>query len=78
MSKEIEDHRLLNASSNEPFSSVIEKHVSRRNVLQGGLGMAAVSVLGGFGLAGVSGAAYSDASKQKAPATEKTPLTLAF
>lgn len=78
MSKEIEDHRLLNSSSNEPFSSVIEKHVSRRNVLQGGLGMAAVSVLGGFGLAGVSGAAYSDASKQKAPAAEKTPLTLAF
>lgn len=71
MSKEIEDHRLLNRSANEPFSSVLEKHVSRRRVMQGGLGMAAMAMLGGFGLSGLSGRA-------EAAGAEKTPLSLAF
>ncbi|WP_046079071.1 PhoX family protein [Halomonas sp. HG01] len=71
MSKEIEDHRLLNPSSNEPFSSVLEKHVSRRRVMQGGLGMAAMAMLGGFGMGGLAGRA-------EAAGAEKTPLSLAF
>ncbi|MDR5867439.1 PhoX family protein [Halomonas koreensis] len=71
MSKEIEDHRLLNPSSNEPFSSVLEKRVSRRRVMQGGLGMAAMTMLGGFGLSGLAGRA-------EASGAEKTPLSLAF
>ena len=71
MSKEIEDHRLLNPSSNEPFSSVLENHVSRRSVMQGGLGMAAMTMLGGFGLLGSANASESAAG-------EKTPLALAF
>ncbi|MCK2184255.1 PhoX family protein [Halomonas getboli] len=71
MSKEIEDHRLLNRSANEPFSSVLETHVSRRRVMQGGLGMAAMAMLGGFGLSGLAGRA-------EAAGAEKTPLSLAF
>jgi len=74
MSKEIEDHRLLNPSSNETFSSVIERHISRRRVLQGGLGMAAASMLGGFGLAGLS----TTANAASNAAGEKTTLALAF
>ncbi|WP_235040610.1 PhoX family protein [Vreelandella profundi] len=68
MSKEIEDHRLFNQSRNEPFAAILAKHVSRRDVMRGGLSMAAVSMLS-FG-----GAAQALASN----GTQKTPLTLAF
>ena len=64
MSKEIEDHRLFNHSHNQPFAEVLAQHVSRRDVMRGGLGLAAASMLG-FG-----GAAQADQAK--------TPLTLAF
>ncbi|MBS62529.1 PhoX family phosphatase [Salinisphaera sp.] len=54
MSEEIEDHRLLNDSENEPFSSVLERRVSRRSIMRGGLNVAAVSMLAGFGLTACS------------------------
>jgi len=54
MSQEIEDHRTLNASDNDPFSTVLEKRISRRTVMRGGLGMAAMTMLGGFGLTACS------------------------
>lgn len=69
MSKEIEDHRVLNPGTNEPFASVLDRHVSRRSVMRGGLGLAAASMLG-FG-----GAAQALASSSR---HEKTPLRLAF
>ena len=68
MSKEIEDHRLFNRSSNQPFADVLARHVSRRDVMRGGLGVAAASMLS-FG-----GAAQALASS----GAQKTPLTLAF
>ncbi|WP_299232267.1 PhoX family phosphatase [uncultured Halomonas sp.] len=68
MSKEIEDHRVLNPGTNEPFASVLERHVTRRSVMRGGLGLAAASMLG-FG-----GAAQVLASS----VDQKTPLALAF
>lgn len=68
MSKEIEDHRLFNRSSNQPFAEVLARHVSRRDVMRGGLGVAAASMLS-FG-----GAAQALASS----GAQKTPLTLAF
>ncbi|MDT8880017.1 PhoX family phosphatase [Halomonas saccharevitans] len=68
MSKEIEEHRVLNPSSNEPFDAVLARHVSRRSVMRGGLGLAAASMLG-FG-----GAAQALASG----GAKKTPLSLAF
>ncbi|WP_106477888.1 PhoX family protein [Phytohalomonas tamaricis] len=77
MSKEIEDHRILNRSSNEPFSSILQKHVSRRGIMQGGLGIAAMSVLGGFGLAGCSDIEDDD-DAQTGGLPEKTALALAF
>ncbi|KAA0019914.1 PhoX family phosphatase [Salinicola corii] len=74
MSKEIEDHRILNRSDNEPFSAILDRRVSRRGIMQGGLGVAAMTVLGGFGLAGCSD--DDDAHADDQPA--KTPLALAF
>ncbi|MYL23116.1 DUF839 domain-containing protein [Halomonas alkaliantarctica] len=68
MSHEIEDHRLLNHSDNEPFANVLAKRVSRRDVMRGGLGMAAASMLS----MGGAGAALA------ATASDKKPLTLAF
>ncbi|SDL03509.1 hypothetical protein SAMN05661010_00814 [Modicisalibacter muralis] len=40
-----------NPSDNEPFSAILERSWSRRHVMKGGLGLAAVTLLGGFGLA---------------------------
>ncbi|MFB9867651.1 PhoX family protein [Vreelandella sulfidaeris] len=74
MSQEIEDHRLLNRSSNEPFSSILDRHVSRRGIMRGGMGLAAMSVLGSFGLAGCSD---DDVVNPGVPG-EKNPLSLAF
>ncbi|GEN26521.1 dTDP-D-glucose 4,6-dehydratase [Halovibrio variabilis] len=68
MSKEIEDHRLFNQSGNQPFAEVLARHVSRRDVMRGGLSVAAASMLS-FG-----GAAQALASN----GSQKTPLTLAF
>lgn len=68
MSTEIEDHRVFNPSANEPFASILDRHVSRRSVMRGGLGLAAASMLG-FG-----GAARALASGAMAP----SPLNLAF
>ncbi|MCZ0927271.1 PhoX family phosphatase [Halomonas janggokensis] len=68
MSKEIEDHRLFNHSGNQPFAEVLARHVSRRDVMRGGLSMAAASMLS-FG-----GTAQALASN----GAQKKPLTLAF
>ncbi|OLO05981.1 PhoX family protein [Salinicola socius] len=68
MSREVEDHRSHNNSRNMPFGEVVERHLSRRQILQGGLGLAALSMMGGFGLGGSAGARAQD----------KTPLALAF
>ncbi|WP_110686268.1 PhoX family protein [Salinicola aestuarinus] len=79
MSKEIEDHRLLNPSCNEPFSSVLERHVSRRSIMRGGAGLAAMGLLSGFGLAGCSDSdGDDDVDRDNDTAPEKTPLALAF
>ncbi|RJS93229.1 PhoX family phosphatase [Salinisphaera sp. Q1T1-3] len=52
MSEEVEDHRLFNDSDNEPFSSVLTRRLSRRDVMRGGMGVAAATMLAGFGLTG--------------------------
>lgn len=74
MSQEIEDHRLLNQSRNEPFSSVLDRYISRRGVMHGGMGLAAMTMMSGFGLAGCS----SDSSSEGDDAPTMTPLALAF
>ncbi|OLO09256.1 dTDP-glucose 4,6-dehydratase [Salinicola sp. MH3R3-1] len=68
MSREVEDHRIHNESHNTPFADIVERHLSRRQILQGGLGVAAVSMMGGFGLGG----------SLRAWAQDKSPLALGF
>ena len=76
MSEEIEDHRLFNHSENEPFSSVLERRIARRSVLRGGLGVAAATMLGGFGLAGCS--SDSDGGNDDADDDMAAAMRLAF
>ncbi|HET8790230.1 MAG TPA: PhoX family phosphatase [Modicisalibacter sp.] len=40
----------FNPSGNEPFSAILERSWSRRHVMKGGLGLAAVTLFGGCGL----------------------------
>ncbi|MDY7117013.1 PhoX family phosphatase [Halomonas sp. SSL-5] len=77
MSKEIEDHRNFNQSGNEPFSSIMDKHVSRRGMMRGGLGLAAMSVMG-FGAANALAAPDARTGMRGTGAPGKKPLTLAF
>lgn len=55
MSKETFDPTKYNRSENEPFSSVLEKKLSRRDVLKGGAAMAALGMFGTFGLSSCGG-----------------------
>ncbi|MGV6809856.1 MAG: PhoX family protein [bacterium] len=52
MSKETFNPTKFNQSGNEPFSSILEKRMSRRDVLKGGAAMAALALFSGFGLSG--------------------------
>ncbi|PKH04688.1 PhoX family phosphatase [Moritella sp. Urea-trap-13] len=57
MSKDTFDPTKYNNSNNEPFASVMERELSRRSILRAGMGMAAVGMLSGVGLAGCSSSA---------------------
>jgi secreted PhoX family phosphatase len=52
MSKATFDPTKYNQSRNEPFAAVMDRELSRRSVLRGGIGLAAVGLLSGAGLAG--------------------------
>jgi len=52
MSRDTFDPTKYNKSNNEAFANVMERELSRRSVLRAGLGMAAVGMLSGAGLAG--------------------------
>ena len=55
MSKETFDPTRYNNCSNEPFSTVLEKHISRRDLLKGGAAFAALTMFSSFGLSGCGG-----------------------
>ncbi len=54
MSQATFDPTKYNKSDNTPFSEVLEKELSRRSVLRGGAGIAAMSLFAGAGLVGCS------------------------
>lgn len=54
MSQATFDPTKYNNSDNTPFSEVVEKELSRRSVLRGGAGIAAMSLFAGAGLVGCS------------------------
>lgn len=53
---EFNDEPSYNTSGNEPFASILERSWSRRHVMKGGLGLAAMTILSGCGLGQSSGA----------------------
>ncbi len=65
MSKETFDPTRYNNSSNEPFSSVLEKHISRRDLLKGGAAFAALTMFSSFGLSGCGSSSNSDSTAEK-------------
>ncbi|WP_419810504.1 PhoX family protein [Bacterioplanoides sp.] len=70
MSKATFNPTKFNNSDNEPFASILEKRMSRRGfVVKGGSGLAAMSMLGGFGLTGC-GSSDSSNSNNEAFASE--------
>ena len=64
MSKETFDPTRYNNSPNEPFSSVLEKQISRRELLKGGAAFAALSMFSSFGLSGCGGSDNGDSSEK--------------
>ena len=52
MSKETSDPTIYNKSNNRSISTVLDAEVSRRGILKGGLGIAALGFLSGMGLTG--------------------------
>jgi len=72
MSKPIQNDIIANVSDNIPLSSVIEKRLSRRDVLQGGLQMATVTLIGG-GLIGCSDDSNSQPISGNPPGEEPGP-----
>ncbi len=64
MSKSISDSAVRNTSANEPFSTILDKHLSRRAMMRGGLG-ATFAVLSGIGLTACGGS--DDDSAEMAP-----------
>ncbi|ROT98163.1 PhoX family phosphatase [Marinobacter sp. R17] len=75
MSKEIESHEILNRSTNEPFSSVMERRLNRRDVMRGSLQIAAATMLGGFGLS-LAGCSDDDDDNDDGSTTQ--PFSLGF
>ena len=70
MSKATFDPSQYNRSENEPFEQVLDKHLSRRHFVRGGLGISALTAVSSLGLAGCS----SDASSPDAlPAGNPDP-----
>jgi len=62
MSKETFDPTRYNHSTNEPFSEVLEKHISRRNFLKTGAAFSALTMFSSYGLSGCGSSSNSDES----------------
>ncbi|EWC43290.1 PhoX family protein [Stutzerimonas stutzeri] len=80
MSRETGDSRTFNTSHNEPMDSVLDKYLSRRSVVRGGLG-AAIAMITGVGLTGCfdSDSSSSDSASPTTPEpTEPVALSLGF
>ena len=76
MSKETFDPTRYNQSSNEPFSSILEKTISRRDVLKSGAAMTALSMLGSFTLSGCGGGSDDENSTDGDDLSQR--ITLGF
>jgi secreted PhoX family phosphatase len=69
---------IANESDNEHFSSVLEKRLSRRQMLGGSLGAAVVGMFGASGLASFSDEVMADATRFGTPFIPKKTGTFKF
>ncbi|MCB1639291.1 MAG: DUF839 domain-containing protein, partial [Thiothrix sp.] len=69
MSKETFDPTRYNHSRNEPFASVLEKRLSRRDILKTGAAMSALALFSGFGLSGCNDDDEDGSDSSAAPMT---------
>lgn len=65
MSKEIFNPTRFNKSDNPDFNQVLEAHLSRRNILKGGLGLGAMAGFGAFGLSACGSDSNSTPASQQ-------------
>lgn len=72
MSKSISDKTVRNPGKNTPFSEILERSMSRRTVMRGGLA-AAFATMTSLGLSGCNSSDDDDADSGQAPATPDTP-----
>lgn len=70
MSKQIFNPTRFNKSANPDFNQVLEAHLSRRNILKGGLGLGAMATFGAFGLAGCNSDSDADSLTPPVSATK--------
>jgi len=64
-----------NVSTNEHFSTVLEKRLSRRSLLRGGAASAATALLGGMGLSACGGSDHDDPAPAPTPGGSTPPVT---
>ncbi|KEY57873.1 PhoX family phosphatase [Serratia sp. DD3] len=62
MSKATFDPTRYNKSNNEPFNQVLDKHLSRRNLVKSGLGLGAMAAFAGMGLTGCDSGSSSSST----------------
>lgn len=65
---------VCNPSNNETFEEILQRRLSRRQVLRGGLNAAAVSMFGGFALAGCNDNDSNTSSNNTVTETTTPPL----
>ena len=74
MSKATFDPTRYNNSNNAPFSTVLERHLSRRNFLSNSCGVAGLSMLASTGLIGCGGSNGESSPTNPSPNTPTTPV----
>ncbi|MCL2916086.1 PhoX family phosphatase [Shewanella corallii] len=73
MSKATHDPRCYNKSNNETFNQVLERHLSRRHFVKGGLGMSAMAAFAGAGLSGCNSSNETVVKPAPTPPPAPTP-----
>ena len=74
MSKSISNKTILNRTQSTPFSEILERNMSRRTVMRGGLA-AAFATMTSLGLAGCNSSDDDDGDNGQAPGTPGNPVT---
>jgi len=78
MSEATFDPTRYNQSGNMPLSTILEQEVSRRSVLKSGIGLAALGVVGGFGVSACGGEGDNTGNGTVPPSVDSSTVKLGF